>query len=79
MEIKVKNRSVRRKGKAKGKGCKIRLENDDAQDFTRFTEMVKRQGERLANAVEQMQEMQREQTQAMNGFLAALTKARDKN
>ena len=40
---------------------------------------VERQGDRLANAVEQMQEMQREQTQAMTGFLAALTKAIEKN
>ena len=79
MGIKVKSRSERKKGKAKGKGRKRSLENDDSEDFTRFTERVKRQGDRLANVVEQMQEMQREQTQAKTGFLAALTKAIAKN
>ena len=79
MGIKVKSRSERKKGKGKGKGRKRSLENDDSEDFARFTERVERQGDRLANAVEQMQEMQREQTQAMTGFLAALTKAIEKN
>ena len=79
MGIKVKSRSERKKGKGKGKGRKRTLENDDSEDFARFTERVERQGDRLANAVEQMQEMQREQTQAMTGFLAALTKAIEKN
>lgn len=79
MGIKVKSRSERKKGKGKGKGRKTSLENDDSEDFTRFTERVERQGDRLANAVEQMQEMQREQTQAKTGFLAALTKAIAKN
>ena len=79
MRIKVKSRSERKKGKGKGKGHKRSLENDDSEDFARFTERVERQGDRLANAVEQMQEMQREQTQAMTGFLAALTKAIEKN
>ncbi|CAH3041054.1 unnamed protein product, partial [Porites lobata] len=78
MGIKVKSRSERKKGKGKGKGRKRSLENDDSEDFARFTERVERQGDRLANAVEQMQEMQREQTQAMTGFLAALTKAIEK-
>ena len=75
MGIKVKSRSERKKGK----GRKRSLENDDSEDFARFTERVERQGDRLANAGEQMQEMQREQTQAMTGFLAALTKAIEKN
>ena len=79
MIIKVKSRSEMKKGKGKGKGHKRSLENDDSEDFARFTERVERQGDRLANAVEQMQEMQREQTQAMTGFLAALTKAIEKN
>ena len=79
MGIKVKSRSERKKGKGKGKGRKRSLENDDSEDFARFTERVECQGDRLANAVEQMQEMQREQTQAMSGFLAALTKAIEKN
>ena len=78
MGIKVKSRSERKKGKGKGKGRKRSLENDDSEDFARFTERVELQGDRLANAVEQMQEMQREQTQAMTGFLAALTKAIEK-
>ena len=79
MGIKVKSKSERKKGKGKGKGCKRSLENDDSEDFARFTKRVERQGDRLANAVEQMQEMQQEQTQAMTGFLAALTKAIEKN
>ena len=79
MGIKVKSRSERKKGKGKGKGRKRSLENDDSEDFARFTERVERHGDRLVNAVEQMQEMQREQTQAMTGFLAALTKAIEKN
>ena len=79
MGIKVKSRSQRKKGKGKGKGRKRSLENDDSEDFARFTERVERQGDRLTNAVEQMQEMQQEQTQAMTGFLAALTKAIEKN
>lgn len=79
MGIKVKSRSERKKGKGKGKGRKRSLENDDSEDFARFTERVEHRGDRLANAVEQMQEMQREQTQAMTGFLAALTKAIEKN
>ena len=58
MGIKVKSRSERKKGKGKGKGRKRSLENDDSEDFARFTERVERQGDRLANAVEQMQEMQ---------------------
>lgn len=64
MGIKVKSRSERKKAKEKGKGCKRSLESDDSEDFAGFTERVERQGDRLANAVEQMQEMQQEQTQA---------------
>ena len=60
MGIKVKSRSERKKAKGKGKGRKRSLENDDSDDFARFTERVQRQGNRLANAVEQVQEMQRE-------------------
>jgi len=79
MTIKVKSRSKGQKGEGKGKGYKRSLENDDSEDFTRFIKRVECQGDRLANAVEQMEEIQQEQAQAMIGFLMALTKATNKN